>query len=290
MTTIAFSLIGHNEAHNLPRCLESIRWADEVIYVDCESSDGSAEVARRFTGRVFARPNLTNLNVNKTFGIEQTTADWVFYLDPDEVIPPALGEEIRAAIASNPKENAFRLPRRNLYLGSWLRHGGQYPDTQLRLFRKGRAWFPNKHVHEKLEVDGGIGSLKAAMDHHTNPTMVEVMKKLDFYSSFNAEVLRSEGRRPSAGMAFRALFWTPFSRFIRRYFLKGGFRDGWPGLTVAMFDGLEIQVRFMKFCALANQGGAAKEDTENTENTEATPAGEPASSTKAAKTGEGKAQ
>ncbi|MEE8434700.1 MAG: glycosyltransferase family 2 protein [bacterium] len=278
MTSIAFSLIGHNEAHNLPRCLESIRWADEVVYVDCASSDGSAEVARRFTERVFSRPNLANLNVNKTFGIEQTTADWVFYLDPDEVIPPALGKEIRAMIASNPPQNAFCLPRRNFYLGSWLRHGGQYPDTQLRLFRQGRAWFPCKHVHEKLEVDGEIGSFGEAMEHYTNPTTAEVMKKLDFYSSFNADVMLSEGKRPGPGMAFRYLFWTPSSRFFRRYFLKGGFRDGWPGLTVAMFDGLENQVRFMKFCALTRQGDAVTDGgapAESAPAAKSTPAGEP---------------
>ena len=287
MTRIAFSLIGHNEAHNLPRCLESIRWADEVVYVDCASSDGSAEVARRFTGLVYSRPNLANLNVNKTFAIDQTSADWVFYLDPDEVIPPTLGEEIRAMIASDPPQNAFRLPRRNFYLGSWLRHGGQYPDTQLRLFRQGRARFPCKHVHEKLEVDGDIGSFKEAMEHYTNPSTAEVMKKLDFYSSFNAEIMLAEGQRPGPGMALRYLFWTPSSRFFRRYFLKGGFRDGWPGLTVAMFDGMEIQVRFMKFCALAQKGGA---NTEHQTAGEATPSVEAASSLDPMETKEGKAQ
>lgn len=285
MTTIAFSLIGHNEAHNLPRCLESIRWADEVVYVDCESGDGSADVARQFTDQVYSRPNLANLNVNKTFGIEQTTADWVFYLDPDEVIPPALAAEIRAMVASNPSENAFRMPRRNFYLGSWLRHGSQYPDTQLRLFRKGRAWFPNKHVHEKLEVDGEIGSLIEAMEHYTNPTTVEVMKKLDFYSSFNAGIMLEEGKSPGPVIAFRYLFLTPSVRFFRRYFLKGGFRDGWPGLTVAMFDGLESQVRFMKFCAMFRLGRI-----EATHAGEAANPGEPASSLNPTETEEGKAQ
>lgn len=255
MTTIAFSLIGHNEAHNLPRALESVAWADEVIYVDCESGDGSAEVARRFTGRVYARPNNANLNVNKSYGIEQATADWIFYLDPDEVIPSGLAAEIRAVIASNPPQNAFALPRRNYYLGAWLRHGGQYPDLQLRLFRRGKARFPNRHVHEKLEVEGETGTLTHAMDHHTNPTPVEVMKKLDFYSSFNARVLAENGRRPSLAMAFGYLAWTPATRFFRRYWLKGGFRDGWPGLTVAMFDAFEIQVRFLKFCHMARRRG-----------------------------------
>jgi glycosyltransferase involved in cell wall biosynthesis len=251
MPSIAFTLIGHNEAHQLPRCLESVRWADELIYVDCESTDGSPEVARRYTGRVFRRPNLKNLNVNKAYGIAQATTDWVFYLDPDEVIGEALAQEIRATIAADPPENAFRLPRRNLFFGHWLRHGGQYPDAQLRLFRRGRAWFPCKHVHEKLEVDGAVGTLREGMVHHTNPTPAEAFRKLDFYSTFNAELWAREGRRPALGMAVRYLAWLPASRFLRRYVLKGGFRDGWPGLAVAVLDGMELQARFLKLTYLA---------------------------------------
>jgi glycosyltransferase involved in cell wall biosynthesis len=221
-----------------------------VIYVDCGSTDGSAEVARRYTERVFHRPNNPNLNVNKAYGIGQATTDWVFYLDPDEVVTPELAEEIRAVIAADPPEAAFKLPRRNFFFGAWLRHGGQYPDAQLRLFRRGKAWFPCKHVHERLEVDGPVGTLRSPLEHYTNPTPADAMKKLDFYSTFNARLLAASGRPPTAAMAFRFLCWTPLTRFLRRFLLKGGFRDGWPGLAVALFDSLEIQVRFLKFTYL----------------------------------------
>ena len=260
MATLAFTLIGHNEAHNLPGALESVRWADELIYVDCESADGSVEVARRYTDKVFARPNNTNLNVNKQHGIDQATTDWVFYLDLDETIPPDLAEEIRALIAADPQENAFTLPRRNHYFGRWLRHGGQYPDAQLRLFRRGKARFPCRHVHEKLEVDGRVGALRNAMIHHSNPTPVEVFRRLDFYSTFNAKLMAREGKRPTPAMAFACLFWTPAVRFLRRYLLKGGFRDGWPGLTAVMLDGMEIQARFLKFCYFSAQPEARMPD------------------------------
>jgi glycosyltransferase involved in cell wall biosynthesis len=270
MTSIAVSLIGHNEAHNLPRCLESVRWADQIVYVDCASSDGSAEVARRFTERVYERPNLANLNVNKAFGVEQTTTAWVLYLDPDEVIPSALADEIRRVIDAGPKENAFKLPRRNLYFGVWLRHGGQYPDAQLRLFRRGKARFPCRHVHERLEVEGTVGTLRQPMEHHTNPTPQEALRKMEFYSSFNARLMVAAGRRPTPPLGLRMLVWTPATRFLRRYVLKGGFLDGWPGLIAALLDGLELQVRFIKFWywathpeALAAEeelAGAARED------------------------------
>jgi hypothetical protein len=106
-------------------------------------------------------------------------------------------------------------------------------------------------VHEKLEVDGSVGSLRHAMDHHTNPTPADAFRKLDFYSTFNAELLARTGRRPGPGMALRYLAWVPVTRFLRRYLLKGGFRDGWPGLSAATLDAAEWQMRFLKFSYLA---------------------------------------
>jgi glycosyltransferase involved in cell wall biosynthesis len=247
MPTVAFALIGHNEAHNLPRTLDSIRWADEIVYVDCESSDGSAEIARRYTGKVFPRPNINNLNVNKQFAIDQTTSDWVFYLDADEVIPPPLAREIREVLGANPSVNAFKLPRRNFFFGRWVRHGGQFPDTQLRLFRRGKARFACRHVHERLDVDGPVGRLSAPMDHHTCDSVATALRKMDFNSTFNAQEMAREGRKPGLVLALDFLFWKPANRFVRRYFLKGGFLDGWAGLIVISVSTMDFAFRLFKF-------------------------------------------
>ena len=247
MPTIAFTMIGHNEAHNLPRSLGSVQWADQLIYVDCASTDGSVEVARRYTPHVFSRPNVANLNVNKAFGIEQADTDWVFYLDADEVIGPELAQDIRDAIAGDPPQAAFDMPRRNYFFGAWVRHGGHYPDPQLRLFRRGRARFALEHVHEKLQVDGSVGRLRHALEHYTVDSALTALRKMDFNSSFNAMDMARRGRRPSAGMAFSYLCWKPLSRFVRRYGFKGGFLDGWPGLLVAVIDCIDFPFRFIKF-------------------------------------------
>ena len=247
MPTIAITLIGHNEAALLPAALESARWADEIIYVDCESSDNSLAVARGFTDKVFSQPNRTNLNINKTYGIDQATTGWVFYLDPDEVIPAALAEEIRAVIASDPKENAFRLPRRNHFFGKWLRHGGQYPDLQLRLFRRGKARFACVDVHESLDVDGGTGRLSQAMDHFTCPSTFESLRKMDFYSTFHSGLMLERGHRPGVGMALHYMVIRPMGKFARRYFFKGGFLDGWQGFLQASISSIDFQYRFIKF-------------------------------------------
>ena len=251
MPTLAITMTGHNEAALLPRAMESVAFADELIYVDCGSGDDSLAVAQRYTGRVFSQPNRTNLNINKAYAIGQATADWVFYLDPDEVISPALAREIRDTIASDPVENAFTLPRRNYFFGRWLRHGGQYPDTQLRLFRRGKAHFPCRHVHERLEVQGKIGALREAMDHHTMPSPMAATRKMDFFSTFNAEAMARAGYKPTVLLALKFLWLKPTSRFLRRYLLKGGFLDGWQGLIQAAISSIDFQFRFFKLWYLA---------------------------------------
>ncbi|MFI5400632.1 MAG: glycosyltransferase family 2 protein [SAR324 cluster bacterium] len=247
MPSIAFTLIGHNEASHLPRTLESVRWADQIVFVDCESTDGSMDIARRYTSHVLSRPNIANLNINKNAAIDRATTDWVFLLDADEVIPAALADEIRRVLGASPRENAFRLARRNHFFGRWVRHGGQYPDYQTRLFRRGKARFPCRHVHERLEVQGAVGTLREPFDHYTVDTPLTAIRKMNFNSSFNAAELARSGRKPGVGIALRYLLTKPASRFIRRYIFKGGFLDGWPGLVVAAVDAIDFPFRLFKF-------------------------------------------
>lgn len=247
-------MIGHNNAELLPAALESARWADQIIYVDCESSDDSLQVAKRYTEKIYSQPNRSNLNINKSYGIGKATTDWVFYLDPDEVIPPALAEEIRAVLGADPAENAFRCPRRNHFFGKWLRHGGQYPDLQLRLFRRGKARFACVDVHESLDVEGRTGRLREAMDHFTCPSTFESLRKMDFYSTFHSGLMLQQGRKPGVAMAIRYMLIRPMGKFIRRYFFKGGFLDGWPGFLQASISSIDFQYRFIKFWQASRDG------------------------------------
>ncbi len=247
MPTIGISLIAHNEQAQIASALRSAAFADQVILVDCGSTDRTVEIAAGFQQvRVFHRKNDPNLNVNKSFGIAQLSTDWAFYLDPDEVIPPPLASLVRQTI-SNSRHQGFRIPRRNHFFGRWLAHGGQYPDFQLRLFRRDRGSFPNRHVHESLRIDGTVGTLSEPFDHFPYPKIGDYLRKMNFYSTFQADFWASAGTPRSFLNGARFLALRPVSRFVRRYLLKRGFLDGWQGFLAAAGDAFQTVVSYCKF-------------------------------------------
>lgn len=228
--TISIAMIAHNEERNVARSLASAAWADEVIFVDCGSTDGTALAARDFKIKYFARPNSQAVYVNKQFSIDQAACDWVFILDADEEITPALRAEIKRFVAAPGGAAAAQTPRRNFYFGRWLRHGGKYPDTQLRLFRRGKAKFLPLPVHERLEIDGPVAALREPLLHYPYADAADMEKKRAFYCEILTRSYALKGRS-------RALILLrPFTRFISAYFLKLGFLDGTEGLRTALMD------------------------------------------------------
>lgn len=247
MKKLSFSCIGHNEKEHLQNLLPLLlKHSNEVIYVDCESTDGSFDYAKNCGCNAFKQPNNTNLNVNKSYGFEQAQGEWIFYIDPDERVSKELIKEIKSVISSNPKENAFTLARKNTFFGKWLKFGGQYPDYQLRLFKKTKGKFENKHVHEKLKIDGKIGKLNNDLIHHPYVSIQQMILKFDFYTSFDAQYLNSTNAKLDFKNHFYFSVYKPVSRFIRRYILKMGFRDGVPGFLAALFDAIAWSIRYTK--------------------------------------------
>jgi len=249
--TLSVCMIAHNEEGHIGEALESAHFADEIIVADCASTDETALIARAFGARVFPRPNLANLNVNKNLTFEQATGDYILCLDADEMVPKETAREILETIRRQPPEAGFFLPRRNHFLGQWLRHGGQYPDWQLRLFRRGKGRFPERHVHERLQIDGPIGRLRQPLDHFPYESPEECRRKLDFYTSFEARHLFHSGIRPAPFRALQYLYWMPAQRFLRRYLLKGGFLDGRAGWQAMRMDMNNFRMRYRKLCKLA---------------------------------------
>ncbi len=249
---LSISIIGRDEGYHLEELLPQLSFADEIIYVDCESSDNSLQIAKKYGCRTYARPNFSHLYINKSYGIQQAKGDWILYLDPDERIPPPLAEELKRVIASKTAYVAFRIARRNYYLGRWLRFGKQYPDWQLRLFSRRHGRFRKTHRHTRLQIDGAVGRLKNDMLHYSFPRVSDYIRKANFYSQVEAEHLKESGATPHFFNALRFLVFKPLSRFLGRYILLGGFLDGIPGLFSALYSAFNIMTYYFKLWELQN--------------------------------------
>lgn len=252
---LSFICIGNDEYDHLKELLpELVKIGDEVVYVDCESKDGSAEMAEKLGCRVLRQPRHMNANVPRSYAFEQVTGDWIFYVDPDERFSQKIVDEIRARVKADPELRGFKIPRKNYFFGSWLKGGGQYPDHQHRIFKKGYGLFKNRQVHERLHVEGKMGTLETPMEHFPYLTISQFIKKFDFYSTFEAKYLLDAKTEISLKNTWKFLFFKPFTRFVRRFVFKGGFRDGIPGYFAALFDALGWMTRYFKLWEMKRQG------------------------------------
>lgn len=159
-------VVTRDEEERIRTCLESVAWADELIVVDAESQDKTAAIARELTDHVLVRP-WPGFALQKNFGLEQARGAWILSLDADETVSPALRDEIEAVVRRDGPCDGYAVPRRNIFWGRWVRHGGLYPDWQVRLFRRGRGRFSARAVHESVQVDGAVGRLAGHLEHRS---------------------------------------------------------------------------------------------------------------------------
>ncbi len=240
--TIAAVVITRNEEKNLAACLDSLAWVDELIVVDAESTDRTAELARRYTPRVFVR-RWPGYGLQKNFAMEQAAADWILIVDADERVSEELRDEIGAVLNEERPPVAYRIPRRNFYYGRWIRGAGQYPDPQLRLVRRGHGRYNDLPVHEHLEVEGPVADLQGHLDHQTHPTILSHELKIERYSTLAAEE-RIRAGRPEA--AWYHLLVNPLWTFLKVYLLRGGFRDGMTGFLFSAFSAAHVLIKYAK--------------------------------------------
>ena len=221
---LSVAIITLNAATQLAACLESVRFADEIVVVDSGSDDGTQALAERHGARVIAQDWL-GFGPQKQFAVEQASHDWVLCLDADERVTPALQASIENALKS-PSTTAFRFARRNRFLGRYLGHGEGYPDWSLRLFDRRQARWSNDAVHEKVETQCSVGELAGDLLHDSAESLASYLNKQNRYTTLAADMALAEGKRASFGR----IAFSPLVRFIKFYFIRQGFRDGLPGL------------------------------------------------------------
>jgi glycosyltransferase involved in cell wall biosynthesis len=222
---LSVALIARNAAAQLGHCLASVAFADEIIVVDSGSTDGTVELAARIGARVIQR-EWPGFGAQKQFAVEAARHDWVLCVDADERVSLELRERIIAELKA-PRGFVYAMPRRNRFLGRWLRHGEGYPDWSVRLFHRAHAHWGSETVHEKVISRSPVLKLYGDLLHDSAETLEKYLDKQNRYTSLQAESMHAAGRRANVVQ----LVVSPFLRFIKYYLLRLGFLDGVPGLV-----------------------------------------------------------
>jgi len=238
---LTVTIITLNEADHIGAAIESAAWADEVIVVDGGSSDDTLAIARARGARVDSR-TWTGWVDQKNYAASLASNDWIFSLDADERITPALAREIRSLLATEPSYRGYRVPRVTFHLGRWIRTTDFYPDLQLRLYDRRKARWQGVYVHESVAVDGGAGLLINELQHYSYRDLRDHLERINQYTTLAAKQMHEGGRRASV----LDLLLHPPAAFLRNYILRRGFADGSVGLTLSLVNSYAVFVKFAK--------------------------------------------
>ncbi len=242
---ISVYIIAYNEAEKISAAINSVLWADEIILADSHSTDETAAIAEQLGARVI-QIDFQGFGDLRNQAMAACSHEWIFSLDADERCTPEARDEILATIARPSPADAYYIPRRNFFMGRWMKYSGFYPDyRQPQLFKKGALIFDQDQVHEgyRINSDRPAGYLKAPIWQFPFKNLEEVAHKANKYSTLGARKLRDSGRRASMATALARGCWS----FLHMYILKKGILDGWPGLVIAIGN---FQGTFYKYAKL----------------------------------------
>lgn len=234
-------LIACNEAHRITACLESLAFADEIVVVDSGSTDGTCDIARRYTEKVYRVP-WRGFGAQKQSAVELASHDMILSVDCDERVTPELAGEIQFLLGARELAAAYRVPRRTFLGAKEIRHCGWYPDRTVRLFDRRSASFGPELVHEGVVVHGDTGRLSGHLLHYSFAGLSDLLVKMNRYTDLSARQMHEGGRR----CALRDLTLRPAAAFIKTYFLRLGFLDGVEGFEVAVANAMSTFAKYLK--------------------------------------------
>lgn len=273
-------LATRNEEENISRCINSVKnIADEIIVFDEYSTDNTKKISESLGAKVYLEPHHDNFHITKQKAIDMAKGKWILQMDADEVITPELAKEIHGVVnsqLSTHKVNsnkqrlferhqrlieerdgkigtdssevvAFFIPRRNMFLGKPLIHGGVYPDPAIRLIKKGKAYLPAKSVHEIMKIDGKIAWLYNDMEHYDSPTLKRYLMRLNRYTDLHANELKEKKVSKGLQGLLQYVFIKPSFTFLNLFFRHKGFLDGVNGFLWSFFSALHFPIAYFKY-------------------------------------------
>lgn len=245
---ISVTVICKNEEKNIRRCLESAKWADDIIIIDSGSTDKTLEIAKEYTENIEVI-EWNGYSHARKIALQKVKTEWVLPLDADEEITNGLKDEIIDVIKSGNQEiNGYKIPRKSFFLNKWIKHCGWYPGYQMRLCRTKFTSVAERLVHEGYIIEGKTGYLKNDINHYTVNSIYEFTAKINEYSTLQAI---EKVRRKKVG--FKEIYFNNIIAFYKHFIFKRGFLDGVHGLMVSMFDLITNVLTYMKIYELQNK-------------------------------------
>jgi glycosyltransferase involved in cell wall biosynthesis len=243
-------IITLNEEDRIRECIESLDFCDDVLVVDSHSSDHTRDIATECGARVIERDWPGHV-AQKEFAVRHAENDWVLCLDADERISGPLREEILSLRdAGFPGRAGWRMPRRSFYMGRWVMHGTWTPDYNLRLFDRRRGRWGGYNPHDRVVLEGPMGTLRGRILHYPYRSLAEHLATMDKYTTIMAKGLAERGKK---GRIVNVVV-NPWVRFIKYYVLKGGFIDGWHGLVMAYLAAQYVRMKYIKLLVMQRVG------------------------------------
>ena len=243
-TPLSIVVITKNEETNIERCLKSADWADEIVILDSGSTDNTLNIADRYTDKIHKR-DMDIEGTHRNYAYSLASNDWILSLDADEEISPQLQKEITNLLKDETaaENDVYSIPIKTFIGDRWAQYAGWYPAPKVRLFKKGRFRYDDAEVHPRTYYEGGCGHLKSDILHYAYKDLSDLFDNLNEQSALQAKEWFREKRKFSALRFVR----TSYDRFLKKYFLKGGFRGGVLGFVLSASDGI---YQFMSYAKL----------------------------------------
>jgi glycosyltransferase involved in cell wall biosynthesis len=265
MQKVSAVIITFNEERNIERCLESVRWADEIVVVDSFSKDRTVALARKYTDKIYQHeyPGSTRQMVR---GIQYSDGDWILFVDADEVVSPELSEEIQMIMRAGTEHVGFELLRKPNMFGKWIEHGGWFPDWQFRFFRKDAYVVNHQEVHGGFDTGGPKGRLRNVVYHYTYQSLHDYYERMNEYTSLQVSNKLAEGR--AGTIRWYNLLLSPVSHFLRMFVVRKGYKDGFHGFILAALDAtytLGLYAKLWEYTMQAGRGSQHRPPITNME-------------------------
>lgn len=257
MEKLSVTIITLNEEGNIRDALESVKWADEIVVVDSGSVDRTVEICKGYTDKVFYNKWPGHI-AQKNLAIDKASHQWILSIDADERVTPELAAEIREVL-KGPEANAYAVPRHVFYLGRWINHSGWYPDSKIRLFNRDKGRWGGINPHDTVIVNGSVRHLRGDLLHYSFRDIAHHINTMNSFTTIASKEYIKLGKR----FRFMDILFRPIFMFFKSYLLKQGFRDGLPGLVIAVAAGYHVFIKYAKLWELENNNRRDAETLRN---------------------------